>query len=335
MFQRSGSAAAADGRPVVAVLGASGFIGSAVLRALAEHPVLLRAVARRPTARPLALPAVFEPITADLTDCCALTRAVDGADVIIYLLMDEGGWRSAESDPAAERVNVGVMRNLVEILRATTAEQPPPTVLYAGSAGQVGPRSGSRIDGSEPDRPVLAYDRQKLAAETLLRDATREGVARGVSIRLPTVFGHGPVADRGVVATMARLALRGEPLPLWDVGAVTRDLLYLPDVAAAFTAALDRVDTLAGRHWLISSGHDRPLGDVFAAIAEAVARHTGEPPVPVVPVARPGHATSGDSDSVSIDDSAFRAATGWRPRVSFRTALDRTVLALLNEPHRP
>ncbi|WP_171171756.1 NAD(P)-dependent oxidoreductase [Streptomyces sp. I05A-00742] len=326
--------AAHDGRPLVTVLGASGFVGSAVAAELARRPVRLRLVTRghRP---PAAVKDVkdandTEVRTADATDRAALAAAVAGSDVVIHLLahMSSGtNWRGA--DPVAERVNVGSMRHLTDILRPGPDGRPA-TVIYAGAASQVGMPAALRIDGSEPDEPQTAYDRQKLAAEHLLEAATGAGNVHGITLRLPTVIGCAPggTVSKGVVAAMTTRALAGEPITMWHDGSVRRDLLHVDDVALAFASALDHGHELAGRHWLIGSGRGEPLGTVFRRIAELVAARTGRPPVPVLTVRPPEYAELSDFHSVEIDSAAFRGVTGWQPRLTLEQALERTVDAM-------
>ncbi|SEP52384.1 NAD-dependent epimerase/dehydratase family protein [Amycolatopsis saalfeldensis] len=315
-------------RPRVTVLGASGFVGSAVTAALARRDIRLRLVARRPAAGPAGAVAKIETCTADLTAPGAVAAAVEGADAVINLVLHESGWRGA-GDPAGEGTNVGVLRDLVVALRH--GGRPAPVVVFAGSTSQIGVPPRVPIDGTETDHPVTAYDRQKQAGEELLRAETRSGALSGITLRLPTVFGPGPTPaaqDRGVVAAMTRRALAGQPLTLWGNGSVQRDLLYVDDAGAAFAAALDRPETLAGRHWLLGSGRGIDLRELFGTIAEVVAERTGRPKVPVVSVPAPAGATVTDAHSLVADSSAFRSVTGWCPRVSLREALGRTVAAL-------
>ncbi|WP_067825857.1 NAD-dependent epimerase/dehydratase [Actinomadura kijaniata] len=328
-------AATPDDRPLITVLGASGFVGSAVTAALARRRCRVRAVARRPGAPVRPGAAEMEWCAADLTDTAQLARALAGSDAVLHLLLNDGGWRAAENDPGSERLNVGVMRALLEELAARDGRRPPALVVYAGAASQIGVPPDGPIDGSEPDAPLARYDRQKLAAERLLKEASAAGVVRGISLRLATVFGpgRGPRArDRGIVTTMARRALAGEPLTMWHDGSVRRDLIYVNDVARSFLAALDHPDPLAGRHWLVGTGSGQPLGRVFSMIAESVAAHTGRPPVPVVTVTPPGDAPHTDFKSLTLDPSRFREATGWEATVALPEALDRTVAGLAANP---
>jgi nucleoside-diphosphate-sugar epimerase len=256
---------------------------------------------------------------------------VAGSDAVIHLVAYSAGWRAA-GDAASEQVNVGVMRHLVEALRARGGYRPVPVVVFAGSSSQVGSSARMPIDGTEPDRPETTYDRQKQAAEDALKAATAQGALRGVSLRLPTVYGLGPASaaggEPGVLAAMIGRALAGAPLTMWHDGTVQRDLLHVDDVAAAFVAALDHGEALAGRHWPLGTGRGERLGDVFRTIAQLVSDHTGAAPVPVVSVPPPADSTATDLRSVVVNCSAFRSATGWRPEVRLGEALRRMVVEL-------
>jgi nucleoside-diphosphate-sugar epimerase len=315
--------------PLVTVLGASGFLGSAVTRELAGHPIRLRAVARRAAVVPAVVPddAVADLdvreadlVTADLADLVA------GADTVIHLVThnDGGSWRVAEGDRRAERVNVGVVRDLVAALRTNRRSGPPPAVVFAGS--------------TSTNDPATPYDRQKLAAERALEAATAEGVLRATTLRLSTVFGHAPgtaVVDRGFVVTMSRRALAGEPLTMWGDGSMGRDLVHVTDVVHAFLAAIDHPDALSGRHWPIGSGRSIPIRDLLTMIADTVSVHTGRTPVPVLSVPPPEHATAADLRTVDADPSVFETVTGWRPTVPLGEALRHTVAALADSQTTP
>jgi nucleoside-diphosphate-sugar epimerase len=317
-------------RPLVTVLGASGFVGSAVVAALATRPVTVRAVARTPVEPPRG--GDVRVLSADLTVADQLRDAVAGSDAVVHVLLPSAGWRADGEE--SERVNVGVMRDLVRCLRERPASGLPPVVAFAGSVSQAGPLGHALVDGSEPDHPEGSYDLQKQAAEQALTDATRDGVLRGTTLRLPTVYGSGPGfgrADRGVVATMVRRALSGQPLTVWGDGAVLRDLVHVDDVAAAFVAALDSPDALAGRHWVVGSGRGLRLRDIFTAVADAVSVWTGSPPVPVESVPAPETALRTDASGVVVDSSAFAAVTGWQARTSWGTGLARLVAAVADD----
>ncbi len=320
----------------IAVLGASGYVGSVVSGLLAQRPVSLRLVARRNCAVPGGM-ASAEAVSADLTDEDNVAEAVADADVVFHLAKHTGDWRLPEEDPAAtEPVNVGIMRSLVRVLaERPSAAGPPPLVVFAGACTQIGRTPDHPMDGTEPDYPDTEYDRQNLEAEHILMAASRSGAVRGISLRLATVFGQSPLSgapDAGVVSTMIRKALAGEQLTMWHDGSVVRDITYVEDVGRAFVAALDRPHGLVGRHWMIGTGRADRLGDVFRTVAEAVAAATGKPEVPVVTVPPPGAAVVTDFLNVFINPAPFGSATGWSARVPLRAGVDRTVAAFLGQP---
>ncbi|WP_226367055.1 NAD(P)-dependent oxidoreductase [Pseudonocardia sp. ICBG162] len=315
--------------PVV-VLGASGYLGSHVLRALlaAGHREV-RAVARRPALVPPG--SGIEVVRADLTEPGAAAAVVTGASAVIHLVADIDhtggrGWRTAEG-PAAR--DVPADPTLVAVLAALAERRcpVPVPVVWSGSVTQVGTRSTARVDGSEIDRPETGYDRRKCRAERLLRDAGRAGHIRAVALRLPTLYGP-PAADGcpaggGVVAAMVRLALDGEPLTLWNDGRITRDLLHVRDAATAVVRGLNVV--ASGRAWPVGGDSPVELGELFAKIAAVVATVTRTRPVPVQRVPTPEFATAEDLRSIEVDSAAFRRATGWAPRVGLDDGLRATV----------
>jgi len=311
-----------DGQRIV-VLGASGFIGSAVSAALCARPVRLRLVSRRPAAMPRGAVADVEMRAADLTVPGALADAVADADTVIHLVAHtDGGWRGSDGDTAAKRVNLGLVEDLAQACRSGRRGAPPPAVVFASSA---------LINDDQIDS---AYCRQKLTAERVLAEATEEGVLRGISLRLPAAYGYGPAADPRVIELMVRRALAGEELTLWHDGAVRRDLMHLDDVAAVFLDTIDNIDALAGSCWPIGTGCGEPLGKVFAEISQLVADYTGEPAVSVVTVAAPANSGPTDLVDLEIDSSRFRAVTGWQPRISLRQGLLRTIAELAAAPAR-
>ncbi|MEV4314198.1 NAD-dependent epimerase/dehydratase family protein [Actinocrispum sp. NPDC049592] len=300
--------------PVVAVLGASGFVGSAVVAELARSPVRVRAVSR---SAGFALSGI-DVRQVDLSEPGSVATAVEGADIVLHLaahISGEQSWRSATD--LSQRLGVGVIRELVE------HDRPPGVVIFA-----------STLQASCAHRIHAGYVRQKLDAEEMLLRSHE----KAFSLRLPTVYGRSPVSGstgRGVISAMAGKAAAGERLTMWHDGSVARDLVHVTDVARAFAVALTCADTLAGRSWAIGTGRPERLGGVFSTIAAITAARSGEPPVPVVSVAPPDYADSGDFHSCAPDCSAFPAVTGWRPRIALADGLREVVATRLGAPPEP
>jgi nucleoside-diphosphate-sugar epimerase len=153
----------------VVVVGASGNVGTAVLRRLAAEPAVtaIVGVARRP---PTGAGHPYDAASWESVDVGAgdavpkLTAAVTGADAVIAL-----AWRLQPSwDRAAlERINVGGTRAVVDAARAAGV----PRLVYASSIGAYAPSPGDeRRDESWPTTgiPTSTYSRQKAAVERML-----------------------------------------------------------------------------------------------------------------------------------------------------------------------
>lgn len=323
-------------KPLITVLGASGLLGTAITRELADRPIRLRLVGRRPTSVPTEPRADVEVRALDLTVGDALAAAVDGADAVIHLVAHMGRastWRVAAVDPVAEQVNLGLVRRLLNAVRARRPGRPP-VLLFAGSASQVGRSSSALVDGRERDEPLTAYDRQKLAAERAIEAATAEGLVRGCTLRLATLYSRGidPTSlDRGVVATMMRRAFAGEPLTMWHDGSVKRDLLCVDDTARAFVAALDQVEAVTGGRWLVGTGQATSVADLFTMIAKVVSARTGRPPVPVASVPPPEHSMPTDLLDFVLDPTAFQKVSGWSAQVPLMEGLESAAAAIARE----
>ncbi|MET7468280.1 NAD-dependent epimerase/dehydratase family protein [Micromonospora sp. NPDC005257] len=303
------------------MLGAAGFVGAAVSAALASRSARLRLVIheQRLPLPPSATHVEFH--AADLTRADEVREAVAGADAVIHVAAQIGGqaaWRVPGS--SSERLGADLVDTVADALRTPLA---PPPIFILASTTQL--NSAHRAN---------EYVRHKAAAEACLRESTERGWIRGITLRLPTVYGQSPLsgsAGRGVIAALARKAVAGEPITMWHDGSVRRDLLHVTDVGLAFVAALDHADLLSGGCWTIGTGTNSPLGDVLRRLARRVAARTGTPAVSVVSVPAPEWADAGDFDDARVDPAAFAAATGWASDIGLERGLESVVDAVLAE----
>jgi len=94
------------------------------------------------------------------------------------------------------------------------------------------------------------YIISKMAGADLVEHYRQEFGIRGVSLRLPAVYGHGPHTEifidtkrhvTGFKIFLTR-ALAGETIEVWGDWSKGRDLVYVKDVVGAFIGALDNKD---------------------------------------------------------------------------------------------
>src|SRR5512142_302585 len=206
------------------VTGATGFVGSHVVEALAARgdtvTVLARSEARAAPLAPLGVAVAL----GSLEDPAALAAAARGQDVVFHL----AGLTAAATPADYQRVNAEGTRRLLEAAAAAAA--PRARFVYVSTQAVLGPsRPGERLAEDAPCRPVTAYGRSKLAGEEAVRGAT--GVAWTI-VRPSAVYGP---RDREFLA-MFRLARLGVA-PVIGSGAQQLSLVCAPDLADAIVRA--------------------------------------------------------------------------------------------------
>ncbi len=246
------------------VTGAGGFLGAALVRALAARGDSVRALVRGP---PEALKGLggraVEVVRGDATDPAAVRAAVRGCDVVFHLA---GVRRSADADEFM-RVNAGSTRLLLE---ACLAEAPGLSrLVLAGSLAAAGPsRTPRREDG--PLAPVEAYGASKAEAERIaLAFADRLPVAVA---RPPRIMGPG---DRENLLFF-RIARRGLALSFGD-----RPLSWIDvdDCARGFLLLAEREEA-RGEVFFLASPETTTAEALMGEIGRALGVRTRRVPVP-------------------------------------------------------
>jgi farnesol dehydrogenase len=206
----------------VLVTGGTGYLGRAVVRALAAKahaPVVFARGASKS-----GLPGTA--IDGDVRDADALARAAEGCDAICHLAALVSLWQPRRTD--FDDTNVGGLRNAL----AAAERARVPRFVYTSSFLARAPRGRSA--------PMQAndYQRTKVLADRLAADAAAQG--RPVVRLYPgVVYGPGELREGNLVGRLIRDHLSGR-LP----GLVGADrpwsYAWIDDVADAHVAAVER-----------------------------------------------------------------------------------------------
>lgn len=314
----------------IAVTGASGNVGTSVVRALIsdERVESIVGIVRR---RPEWSPEKVEWIEADV-GADPLTPHVGGADVVIHL-----AWaiQPSRDEVATRRTNVGGSERVF----AAVAEAGVPALVYASSVGAYSPRDGAgdRVDESWPTGGIESsfYSRHKAIVETTLdRFETDNPAVRVVRLRPALIFkGEAGSEVRrlfGGPFVPAKLLEPGRlPVVPWISGLHTQ-AVHTDDVAEAYRlAALGDAKgafNLAAEPVLDAETIGRALEARVVNIPERIVRALAAAswdlrlqPTP------PGWVDMGVASPL-MSVARAREQLGWRPQHSSETAI-REVLA--------
>lgn len=254
------------------VLGATGFIGAWVTRALEARGAVVYSVGRDPARLEAALGCSDHPdrvICVDLAERGSVGRVVDSTSPWIVFNLAGYGVDHAERDPDAM---AAINSRLVHELTTALSAQPESDwsgvrLVHVGSALEYGRVSGRLHERVVPN-PTTAYGQSKLEGTNLVAQWAVTSGRRAVVARLFNVYGPGEHAGR-LFPSLRQIENSGGRLEL-TTGRQCRDFAYVEDVAEG----LLRLGVSAvGPGEVVNVGSGRLLS--IRAFAETVAAELG------------------------------------------------------------
>ncbi len=287
-------------QPLIALTGATGFIGQYLLRELPKRGFRLRVLLRRPSVLPLECASA---VVGDLADVGAVIHSAGLAHAMSGLPEDDYRVLNTEATVGLARAaqRAGVRR----------------FVFLSSIRAQSGPTAEAVLTEELPPQPTDAYGRSKLAAEQGLAALDLDWVA----LRPALVYGPGV---KGNMAELMRLARLPVPLPLGALKA-RRSLLALDNLVEALVTVLAARERLA-RPLIVADPEPVTIPEMIAALRQGLGRRPGLLPVPAALIRAAlraaGRAELYDRLAGSlVADPAVLARLGWVPRVTTREGL--------------
>ena len=187
--------------PVIALTGATGFLGSHIADVLLARGYQVRASVRATSSLRWLEGKAIATVQADLTDPAACRAFLDGTAGLIHC----AGVVSAPSEELYQVGNVSSTGCLLEAAAdAWTGADRRPTFVLISSLAAHGPADLEHpARETDPCRPITAYGRSKLAAEALLTEG--DWPYRTVTLRPPALYGP---RDREFLP-LVKMATRG------------------------------------------------------------------------------------------------------------------------------
>jgi nucleoside-diphosphate-sugar epimerase len=303
----------------VFVTGASGFIGRALVRELAEHGYQVRAAARSQTWQPgdpkidrVAMPDLSQRIPPD-----ELRELLAGCQYVVHLA---GIAHATNKIPDEDylRVNGDAVGEIADAAREAGVKR----VIFVSSVrAQSGPVADGVLDETTPPKPTDAYGRSKLAGETALEKALEGSATQWVILRPVLVYGPGV---KGNMERLIDLAAVRMPLPLKTLRG-RRSILSVNNMAAAILHCLKSPE-VPSRKFLVADIAPMDVAEIVAALRFGLKRKASLFGLPSAPL-RMGAQLLGKGDAwarldgdLVVSTEALRE-TGFKPVIGSNRAL--------------
>jgi dihydroflavonol-4-reductase len=247
----------------VLITGATGFVGSALVRAFLASGYPVRALVRQQSPRANLAGLDLESVEGDICDGDAVASAVDGVRYVAHAAADYRLW--ARDPEVMVRTNVEGTRTVMRAALSAGVER----VVYTSSVATLAPRANGKAADETLTLPenaaIGAYKLSKVIAERIVETMAARDALPAVIVNPST-----PIGPRDIRPTptgrMIVSAARGRMPGFVDTGL---NLVHVDDVAAGHLAALER-GTVGERY--ILGGENVPLADMLRAIAALVGR---------------------------------------------------------------
>ncbi len=247
---------------MICVTGATGFLGSELVRILREQEREVRALGRDEQALSRLAELGAEPARVAMDDADGLRKASDGCELVYHVAGLVAHERRDRERLTA--TNVEGTRRLLELV------DPAARVVHVASVATLGPGSGpdDLVDETHtppPDADSLPYSASKIAGERYALEAAQAG--RDIVIVNPSYI-IGPGDSRGGTTWPIRSYLRGR-LPFVVDGGLC--LVDVRDTARGLVAAADR-GKAGERYVLANRNGNMSHAEFFARVGEIAGR---------------------------------------------------------------
>ncbi len=253
----------------ILITGGAGFIGSNLARWLTGRGHRVRIL----DDLSIGLLRYLEGVPHDLhrgslADPDAVRGAVSGVDAVVHLAARAGIDDSVRDPIGTFQANVTWSLGLLEQARHEGVRR----FVFASSNAAAGDHEPPSDEDDLP-RPVSPYGASKLAIEAYAGAYAATYGLTTVSLRFSNAYGPHSLHKRSVVAAWLRAALADEPITIHGDGAQTRDLVYVDDLAAAITAALEAPEeAVAGELFQAGTGVETTILGLAQAVGRALGR---------------------------------------------------------------
>ena len=262
------------GDPVL-VTGATGFGGSAVLRALGARGARVRVLARPASDRRNLQGVTCEIVEGDMREPASMQRALGGVRHLFHVAADYRLWSRRAGE--LREANVEGTRIVMEAALAAGVER----IVYTSSVATLrAADAAANVDETAPlaeSEAIGAYKASKVAAERLVEAMVAERGLPAVIVNPSTPIGPRDVKPTPTGRVVVEAATGRIPAFV-DTGL---NLVHVDDVAAGHLLALEK--GRFGERYVLG-GQNASLREMLAAIADLAGRRAPTLSLPRAPL---------------------------------------------------
>lgn len=300
------------GGPLIALTGATGFIGRHLLRSLSGHGFRVRVLLRRPVEVP---EGASSAVVGDLTRPMNMAAALAGVDAVVH----SAGLSLAMSGTPEDDFRSSNTEATLRLAEAAIRARVQRFVFLSSIRAQTGISAPGIVTESDAAVPTEAYGRSKLAAEAALAETGLDWVA----LRPVLVYGAGV---KGNVATFLQVARSATPLPFATLGA-RRSIVSVESLARAVAVALEAPGPLR-RPLIVAEPDPLTPAEMVTALRAGFGRSAGLLPAPSALLGLACRLAGQDAAYARLSTSLVARADGltslgWTPASTAREGLER------------
>jgi UDP-glucose 4-epimerase len=253
----------------ITVLGADGFIGKHLVRALAQQPDNMVCAFDRfadflkEADNPFAEFDNVTVIPGDFLNEYDIAQAVKNSDYVFHLISTTNPATANKAPLVDLDTNV---RGSIELFRIC-AEQAVKKIIFPSSGGTIYGNVDSRaIDEATLPAPLSPYGIAKLTIEHYLRYFKNTAGMDYVVYRIANPYGPGQniYGKQGVIPIFLHKFLMKEPLTIYGDGDMVRDYIYIDDLIEMMVGSYDKDNRYP--EYNLGSGQGHSVNDIVAAI---------------------------------------------------------------------
>ncbi|HWB24623.1 MAG TPA: SDR family oxidoreductase [Chitinophagaceae bacterium] len=247
------------------ITGATGYIGNALAKRLAEEGNTVHALCRSTAKKDLLQYPNIQIFDGEILNSEAVRKAMAGCQQVYHLAAYARVW--AKNPGTFYSVNVEGTKTILDTARELGVQK----IVFTSTAGVLGPSGIEPVkeDDTRIGDIMNEYEDSKTKAEALCRDYCNYYGMHIVIVNPPRIYGPGIETESNAVTKLAKLYLQGKWRIMPSDGTKTGSYVYIDDVVNGHILAMQR--GRSGERYILS-GVNASYNEFFATLAQATGK---------------------------------------------------------------